>query len=66
VVQKLKRTPGVQYRLEVLTEPHVLSDPALFVHYATGSRQRETDFNPMPGYSVDLSPGDIAIICSIR
>lgn len=65
MVQKLKRTPGVQYCLEVLTEPHVLSEPALFVHYATGPRQRETDFNPMPGHAVDLAPGDIAIIGSI-
>jgi len=66
VVQKLKRTPGVQYRFEILTEPSVLMQAALFIHYATGPRQRQTDFNPMPGYAVDLAPGDIAIICSIR
>ena len=66
VVQKLKRTPGVQYRFEVLTEPHVLMQAALFIHYATGPRQRQTEFNPAPGYTVDLGAGDIAIICSIR
>lgn len=66
VVQKLKRTPGVQYQFEVLIEPTVLSEAALFIHYATGPRQRQTDFNPTPGYAVDLAPGDIAIICSIR
>lgn len=66
VVQKLKRTPGVQYRFEILTEPSVLTQAALFIHYAAGPRQRQTDFNPTPGYAVDLAPGDIAIICSIR
>lgn len=39
---------------------------AQFVHYAAGPRQRQTDFNPAPGFAVDLAPGDIAIICSIR
>ena len=66
VVQKFQRTAGVQYHFEVLTEPGALSEPALFVHYAAGPRQRETDFNLPPGHPLDLAPGDIAIICSIR
>ena len=66
VIRRFGQSTGVNYRFEVVTEPSVLSMAAQFVHYATGPRQRQTDFNPAPGYTVDLGPGDIAIICSIR
>ena len=66
VIRRFGQSTGVNYRFEVVTEPSVLSMAAQFVHYATGARQRQTDFNPAPGYAVDLAPGDIAIICSIR
>ncbi|EQA99130.1 MULTISPECIES: hypothetical protein [Sphingobium] len=66
VVQKFRRTPGVQYHFEVLTGPAVLDREALFVHYATGARQRQTDFDLPPGHTLDLAAGDIAIIGRLR
>jgi hypothetical protein len=66
VVQKLKRTPGVRYRFEVLAGPVVIDRDALFVHYATGALARQTDFDLPAGHGLDLAPDDIAILCSIR
>lgn len=66
VIRRFGRSSGANYRFEVMTEPTALTETALFVHYATGLRQRQTDFNPMPGYTVDLAAGGIAIICTIR
>lgn len=66
VVQKFKRTPGVQYHFEVLTGPAVLDREALFVHYATGVLQKQTDFDLPAGHSLDAAPGDIAIIGRLR
>lgn len=65
VIQKLNRTPGVRYHFEVVTAPVVLGSDALFVHYATGVRQRQTDFNIAAGEQIEASPTDIAIIGSI-
>ena len=66
VIRRFGRSSGTNYRFEVMIEPTVLAEAALFAHYATGPRQRRTDFNPMPGYAVDLAAGGIAIICTIR
>ncbi|RYM12879.1 hypothetical protein [Sphingobium cupriresistens] len=66
MVQKFRRTPGVQYHFEVVTGPAVLDRAALFVHYATGARQRQTDFGLPAGHSLDAAPGDIAIIGRLR
>jgi hypothetical protein len=66
VIRRFGRSSGANYRFEVISEPIALSEAAFFVHYAAGPRQRQTDFNAMPGYAVDLAPGDIAIICSTR
>jgi hypothetical protein len=66
VIPRFGRSSGANYRFKVLTEPTALTEAAFFVHYAAGPRQWQTDFNAMPGYAVDLAPGDIAIICSIR
>ncbi len=62
VVQKFRRTPGVQYHFEVVTGPAVLDRDALFVHYATGARQRQTDFDLPAGHGLDVAAGDIVII----
>lgn len=66
VIRRFGRSSGANYRFEVATEAVVLSEAALFVHYAAGPRQRQTDLNAMPGYAVDLAAGDIAIICTTR
>lgn len=66
VIRRFGRSSGTNYRFEVTTELAMLTEGALFVHYANGPRQRQTDFNPMPGYTVDLTAGGIAIICTIR
>ena len=66
VVQKFKRTPGVQYHFEVVTMPALLDRDTLFVHYATGDRQRQTDFDLPAGNALDAAPGDIAIIGRLR
>jgi hypothetical protein len=66
VIRRFGSSSGVNYRFDVVTEPTELVEAALFVHYAVGPRQRQTDFNALPGYTVDLAPGDIVIICSTR
>lgn len=66
VVQKFRRTPGVQYHFEVLTGPTLLDREALFAHYATGARQKQTDFDLPAGHALDAAPGDIAIIGRLR
>ena len=43
VVQKLKRTPGVQYRFEVLSEPGALSETALFTYQCTATYDAAAD-----------------------
>jgi len=65
VIQKLKRTSGLRYHFEVFTAPALLKANALFVHYATGARQRQTDFELAAGQLIEASPTDIAIIGSI-
>jgi hypothetical protein len=62
IIQKFGRTPGVRYRFEVVTGPLVLDADAVFVHYATGARQRQTDFNLAAGDLIEAGPSDIAII----
>lgn len=66
VVQKFQRTPGVQYHFEVVTGLAVLASDALFIHYATGGRQRQTDFDVPAGHVLDVAPGDITIIGRVR
>jgi len=66
VVQKLRRTPGVQYHFEVVTGAFTLDRDALFVHYATGVRQRQTDFDLPAGHALDAAPGDITIVGRLR
>lgn len=66
VIQKFQRTTGVQYHFEVVTGPVVLDREALFVHHATGARQRATAFDLPSGHALDLAPGDITIIGSLR
>jgi hypothetical protein len=66
VVQKIQRTPGIQYHFEVVTGSAALGSDALFVHYVTGARQRQTDFDLVAGHVLDIAPSDIAIIGSIR
>lgn len=66
VVQKFRRTPGVQYHFEVVTGPVVLDRDALFVHYATGVRQRQTYFDLAAGHAVDVAAGDIIILGRLR
>lgn len=66
VIRRFGRSSGTNYRFDVITEPTALSEAALFVHYAAGPRQRQTDLNAMPGYAADLAAGDIAIICTTR
>jgi len=65
VIQKFNRTPSVRYHFEVVTAPVVVGSDALFVHYATGARQRQTDFGITAGELIEASPTDIAIIGSI-
>ena len=65
VIQKFNRMPGVRYHFEVVTGPLVLGSDALFVHYATGPRQRQTDFGITAGELIEAGPTDIAIIGSI-
>ncbi|OYW86680.1 MAG: hypothetical protein B7Z20_06890 [Sphingobium sp. 32-64-5] len=66
VVQKFQRTPGVQYQFEVVTGSAMLASDALFAHYATGVRQRQTDFDVPVGHALDVGPGDITIIGRLR
>lgn len=66
VVQKFRRTPGVQYYFEVVTGPAVLNREALFIHHATGARQRQTDFHAPAGHALDVAPDDITIIGRLR
>ena len=66
MVQKFQRTPGVQYHFEVVTGPAVLDRDALFVHHATGVRQKQPDFDLPAGHALDLAAGDIAIIGRLR
>ncbi len=66
VVQKFRRTPDVQYYFEVVTGPAVLDREALFVHHATGTRQRETAFDLPTGHALDMAPDDITIIGRLR
>lgn len=66
MVQKFQRTPGVQYHFEVVTGLAVLASDALFIHYATGGRQRQTDFDVPAGHVLDVAPGDITIIGRVR
>lgn len=66
VIRRFGRSSGSAYRFEIATEPTVLTEAAAFVHYATGPRQRQTDFNAMPGYALDLVAPDIAILCFLR
>lgn len=66
MIRRFGRSSGTNYRFEVITEPAVLTEGALFVHYAFGPRQRQTDFNTMPGYAVDLVDPGIAILCFHR
>lgn len=66
VVQKFGRTPDVQYHFEVVTGPTVLDRGALFVHHATGARQRETEFDLPAGHALDLIPDDITIVGRLR
>ncbi len=66
VIQKFNRTPGVQYHFEVVAGPAALDRSALFVHYATGARQRQTDFDLAIGHMIEAGPADIAIIGRIR
>lgn len=66
VVQKFRRTPGVQYHFAVVTGTVVLERDALFVHYATGARQKQTDFDLPAGHALDAAPGDITIIGRLR
>lgn len=66
VVQKFRRTPGVHYHFEVLTGPAALDREALFAHYATGVRQKQTDFDLPTGHALDAAPGDITIIGRLR
>ena len=66
VVQKFRRTPGVQYHFEVLIGPAVLDREALFVHYATGVRQKQTDFDLPAGHALNTAPGHITIIGRLR
>lgn len=62
VIQKFNRTNGVQYHFEVVTGPAVLDRDALFAHHATGTRQRQTDFDLPAGHVLDVAPSDITII----
>jgi hypothetical protein len=66
VVQKFRRTPGVQYHFEVVTGPAELDREALFAHYATGVQQKQTDFDLPVGHAIDAAPGDIAIVGRLR
>jgi len=66
VVQKFQRTPGIQYHFEVVTGPVAIGSSALFVHYATGDRQRQTHFDLAAEHVLDIAPSDIAIIGRIR
>lgn len=66
VVQKFRRTPGVQYQFEVVTGLAVLDREALFVHYASGVRQKQTDFDVPVDTAIDVAPGDITIIGRLR
>lgn len=66
VVQKFRRTPGVQYHFEVVTGPDLLDREALFAHYATGVRQKQTDFDLPAGHALDTAPGHITIIGRLR
>jgi hypothetical protein len=65
VIQKLKRTSGRHYQFHVVTAPTLLEADALFVHYATGARQRQTDFDIAAGQQIEASPAVIAIIGSV-
>lgn len=66
MVQKFRRTPGVQYHFEVLTGPAVLDREALFVHYASGVQQKQTDLELPAGHALDVAAGDITIIGRLR
>ncbi len=66
VIQKFKRAPDVRYHFEVVTGPAALDRSALFVHYATGSRQRQTDFDVPAGQLIEPGPSEIAIIGRVR
>lgn len=66
VLQKFKRALDVKYDFEVVFG-HVVTDrPAFFVHCASGSRQKQTDFNLPIGHPIGIDPADIHIICRIR
>ncbi len=66
VVQKFRRTPGVQYHFEVVTGPAELDREALFIHYVTGAQQRETAFDLPAGRAIEVAPDDITIIGRLR
>lgn len=67
VIQKFKRATDTQYAFEVVKVPKVLERDVLFVHYATGPRQTQTDFNLKAGDMVEIAtPDDIAIVGWVR
>jgi hypothetical protein len=66
VIQKFSRAPVLRYQFEVVTAPRLLEVDALFVHYATGARQRQTDFDLAAGQLIEAGSADIAIICRAR
>ncbi|KPH69280.1 hypothetical protein [Novosphingobium sp. ST904] len=51
---------------EVLAGPAVLDREVLFVHYATGARQQQTDFDLPAGHALEVAAGDIAIVGRLR
>ena len=40
----------------------MLDRAALFAHYATGVRQKQTDFDLPAGHALDVAAGDITIV----
>lgn len=66
VIQKIGRTSSMRYHFEVVTGPAALDGDALFVHYATGTRQRQTDSDLPGGHALDIAASDIAIIGRLR
>jgi len=66
ILQRRTRALGVTYGFEVVTGTKVLDRDVLFVHYATGARQKQTDFNLKAGDVIDIAAPDIAIVGWIK
>jgi len=63
VTQKLFHRKQGTYRFEVLTGSKALDADALFVHYCTGIRREQTEFNLTSGQFLEVNSPDIAIVC---